>query len=163
MSSTGVLLDTGFFIRLLNKQMAMHDTAQEYYRYCLENSIVLKCSTISVAEYCVKGSYEDLPLQVVQIVPFNWDHAVRAGKLAAAALRVRGSLPGSGIERSVVINDINLFAQADVDPGIDLFVTSDDRSHALYNAVKAIHPLSFAFVHLSTPYNDAFGVLPLKT
>ena len=53
-----VLLDTSFFIRLLNDQDALHQNTRGYYRHFLQNSVRLKCSTISVAEYCVRGKIE---------------------------------------------------------------------------------------------------------
>jgi predicted nucleic acid-binding protein len=70
-----VLLDTSFFIRLLNDEDPLHQNALGYYKYYLENEIPLKLSTISIAEYCVKGSMEDLPLKNVQVIPFNLNHA----------------------------------------------------------------------------------------
>jgi len=54
-----VLLDTSFFIRLLNDDDVLHQNAVGYYRYYLENGIIMKISTISVAEYCVLGRLEE--------------------------------------------------------------------------------------------------------
>ncbi len=50
-----VLLDTSFFVRLLNDEDPLHNNAKGYFKYFLEEEIVLKVSTISIAEYCVKG------------------------------------------------------------------------------------------------------------
>ncbi len=77
-----VLLDTSFFIRLLNDEDPLHTKAKGYFRYFLEEGIILKISTISIAEYCVKGSVSELPLNNVQILPFNFDHAKRTGEFA---------------------------------------------------------------------------------
>lgn len=74
-----VLLDTSFFIRLLNDEDPLHRNAVGYFRYFLENDITLKVSTISIAEYCVLGNLEDLPLKNVQIVPFNLKEAQKTG------------------------------------------------------------------------------------
>jgi hypothetical protein len=71
-----------FFIRLLNDEDPLHSNALGYYKYYLENEIILKISTISIAEYCVLGNLEDLPLKNLQIIPFNLDHAVRTGEFA---------------------------------------------------------------------------------
>lgn len=46
-----VLLDTSFFIRLLNDGDSLHKNALGYFKYFLEKEIVHKVSTISVAEY----------------------------------------------------------------------------------------------------------------
>ena len=75
MKYKSVLLDTSFFIRLLNDEDPLHENAIGYFRYFLENNIILKVSTITIAEYCVRGKLEDLPLRNIQIIPFNLDHA----------------------------------------------------------------------------------------
>ena len=59
-----VLLDTSFFIRLLNDEDPLHKNAVGYYKYFLENETALKISTISIAEYCTMGKLEDLPLRI---------------------------------------------------------------------------------------------------
>lgn len=64
-----VLLDTSFFIRLLNDKDPLHKNAVGFYRYFLENEIITKISTISVAEYCVMGKLEDLPLKIFRYYP----------------------------------------------------------------------------------------------
>lgn len=78
-----VLLDTSFFIRLLNDEDVLHENALSYYKYFLENDIVLKVSTISIAEYCVRGKLEDLPLKDIQIVPFNLNHAEKNRRICS--------------------------------------------------------------------------------
>ncbi len=79
-----VLLDTSFLIRLLNDEDPLHQNAKDYFKYFLENEIILKVSTISIAEYCVRGSLDELPLMNIQILPFNLDHAKRTGEFAKA-------------------------------------------------------------------------------
>lgn len=61
-----VLLDTSFFIRLLNDEDKLHSNAVGYFKYFLENEITLKVSTITIAEYCVLGKLTDLPLVNVE-------------------------------------------------------------------------------------------------
>jgi predicted nucleic acid-binding protein len=110
MERSCVLLDTSFFIRLLNEQYPLHLNTLEYYRYFLEKEFVLKTSTISIAEYCVKGQLDELPLQDVQIMPFNINHAEKAGKLASIVFQSRGTL--NLPDRRIIPNDTKLFAQA---------------------------------------------------
>jgi len=57
----GVLLDTGFLIRLLDSNQKLHLNAKSYYKYFLNKEVTLKCSTIAIAEYCVRGTINDLP------------------------------------------------------------------------------------------------------
>ena len=87
-----VLFDTSFFIRFKDEDDPLFDNANKYYQYFLQNGVVLKCSTISVAEYCAGGNINDLPLKNLQIVPFNLDHAQRAGKLARIVFENKGLL-----------------------------------------------------------------------
>ncbi len=63
MEQNCVLLDTSFFIRLLNRVDPLHENAIGYYRYFLEHDFVIKISTIAIAEYCVKGDVCELPLK----------------------------------------------------------------------------------------------------
>lgn len=77
-----VLIDTSFFIRLLNDEDPIHKNAIAYFRYFLENDIFLKVSTITIAEYCVLGKVDDLPLKNIQIVPFNLKEAEKTGEFA---------------------------------------------------------------------------------
>jgi len=77
-----VLLDTSFFIRLLNDEDPLHKNALGYFKYFLENDIILKVSTVSVAEYCVLGKLVDLPLKNLQIIPFNLKEAEKTGQFA---------------------------------------------------------------------------------
>ena len=53
MEQNCVLLDTSFFIRLLNEADPLHENALDYFRYFLEHDFVVKVSTIAI--YCVRG------------------------------------------------------------------------------------------------------------
>ena len=118
-----VLLDTSFFIRLLNDQDPLHQNTLGFYRHFLQKGVRLKCSTISVAEYCVRGKIEQLPLKDLQILPFNLLHAVKAGEFANIVFTQKNNLNlGS---RSIIPNDSKLFAQANVEKEIAYFATSD--------------------------------------
>lgn len=55
-----VILDTSFMIRLLNESDKLHNNALGYFHYFLEQGIPMYFSTVSIAEYCVKGDFHDL-------------------------------------------------------------------------------------------------------
>ena len=78
----GVLLDTSFFLRFLNDSDPLFKNADDYFRYFLKNDFSLFVSTISVAEFCVGGTADQLPLKNLKILPFNFDHARRTGQFA---------------------------------------------------------------------------------
>lgn len=159
MERSGILLDTSFFIRLLNERDPLHTYALGYYKYFLENNMILKLSTISVAEYCVKGEMDELPLNDLQIVPFNINHAVQTGKLAAVVFRHRDTLDLP--DRKIIPNDTKLFAQADTDDLIQNFATSDVESIKMFNLIRQHIPLKFEIINIRNPYNETFGLLDL--
>lgn len=157
-----VLLDTSFFIRLLNDEDPLHQSAKDYFKYFLESEIKLKVSTISVAEYCVGGSLDELPLMNMQILPFNLDHAKRTGEFARAIFEEKKILKEDLKPRAIFPNDSKLFAQSDCDKSILYFVTSDSRSLITHKMLsKRIKP-RFEIIDINTPYNQQFGILDLK-
>lgn len=157
-----VLLDTSFFIRLLNDKDNLHDNAKNYYKYFLEKEIALKISTISVAEYCVRGKIDELPLKNLQIIPFNLDQAIRTGEFADAIFEVNRLTEEKLSPRAIIPNDSKLFAQADLDKSITYFVTSDGRSQGSYRKLKSRIEPNFEILDISTPYTEFFGILDLQ-
>lgn len=157
-----VLLDTSFFVRLLNDEDPLHNNAKGYYKFFLEKEIVLKVSTISIAEYCVRGKIDELPLKNLQIIPFNLDQATKTGEFAKAIFEENLVSETKLSPRAIIPNDSKLFAQADLDKSITYFVTSDRRSKGTYgNLKKRINP-KFEILDISRPYNETFGILDLQ-
>jgi predicted nucleic acid-binding protein len=156
-----VLLDTSFFIRLLNDGDPLHKNAVGYFKYFLENEISLKVSTISIAEYCVIGKLDDLPLNNIQILPFNLKEAERTGAFAKIIFKENKISAENLLPRAIIPNDSKLFAQADLDKTIIYFVTSDVRSKkTLMMLKKGIVP-KFDIISIDVPYTQTFGILDL--
>ncbi len=155
-----VLLDTSFFIRLLNPSDHLHQNARAYFKYFLQQEIEMYCSTISIAEYCVKGDIDELPLKEVRILPFNFFHAIDAGKFAEIAYSQKESkqLPN----RAIILNDIKLFAQAHHEENISHFVTSDGECSKIYNAIITKIPVSFQIVNIVNSVSSTLGELPFE-
>jgi predicted nucleic acid-binding protein len=155
------LLDTSFFIRLLNDEDPLHSNAFGYFKYFLENDIVLKISTISIAEYCVRGKLEDLPLKNVQILPFNLKEAEKTGEFAEIIFTQNKVNVEKLSPRAIIPNDSKLFAQSDIDKTIRYFVTSDVRSmKTLALLKKKINP-KFEIISIDVPFTETFGLLDL--
>lgn len=157
-----VLLDTSFFVRLLNDEDPLHNNAKGYFKYFLEEEIVLKMSTISIAEYCVRGKIDELPLKNLQIVPFNLDQAIKTGEFAAVIFEENRISEEKLTPRAIIPNDSKLFAQADLDKSVTYFVTSDSRSKGTYSNLKKQIKPNFEILDISKPYNVAFGILDLQ-
>ncbi|PIB29561.1 hypothetical protein BFP78_00055 [Gaetbulibacter sp. 5U11] len=156
-----VLLDTSFFIRLLNDEDPLHSNAVGYYKYFLENEIALKVSTITIAEYCVLGKLEDLPLKNVRIVPFNLKDAEKTGEFAKIIFTENKISEEKLSPRAIIPNDSKLFAQSDLDKTITHFVTSDVRSKNTLALLKKGTNPKFEIISIDVPYTETFGVLDL--
>lgn len=139
-----VLLDTSFFLRFLNDSDPLFKNADGYFRYFLQKEIGMMISTISIAEYCVGGDVHELPLRNLQIVPFNLDHAKRAGEFAKIIHQSKGRLQLR--ERILIPNDTKLFAQADCEKSIEFYLTSDTESFKIYNQLKTASSPRFQFI-----------------
>jgi hypothetical protein len=158
MNNKAVLLDTSFFLRFLNDEDPLFNNADGYFRYFLQQNIAMTISTISIAEYCVGGDVHELPLKNLQILPFNLDHGKRTGEFARIVFKNRNKLQLS--ERNIMPNDTKLFAQADTEPAIEYYLSSDFESRKIYQLLKTETNPRFQFINLDRPYNDFFGVLP---
>lgn len=157
----GFLLDTSFFIRLLKEDDPLFQNANDYYRYFLQNNLPIFISTISIAEFCVKGSPDELPLKNLIVIPFNYNHAITAGKFASILYDRRKNYNLKINERPIIINDAKLFAQVHEEKKVNYFVTADERSLKLYENINNGIKLNFEFIHIGTKYNETFGILDL--
>ncbi|MDY7396453.1 hypothetical protein UMM65_14475 [Aureibaculum sp. 2210JD6-5] len=156
-----VLLDTSFFIRLLNDEDPLHTNAVGYFKYFLESEIALKISTITIAEYCVLGALEDLPLKNLQIVPFNLKDAEKTGEFAKIIFSENKMNEEKLSPRAIIPNDSKLFAQSDLDKTITHFVTSDVRSKSTLALLKRGTNPKFDIISIDVPYTETFGILDL--
>ena len=156
-----VLLDTSFFLRLLDDTDPLHYNAIGYFKYYLQNEYDLFISTISIAEYCVKGTIDELPLKDLRVIPFNIDHAKRCGEFANKIFSARTAGSIEILDRKLIPNDTKLFAQADLNIEIEAFVTSDTKSQKTINILQKDCHAKFKLVDINTPYNETYGILDL--
>lgn len=155
-----LLLDTSFFIRLLKDDDPLHQTAMNYYQYFLDNEIPIKISTVSIAEYCVRGKITDLPFRHLQVIPFNLNHAKRAGEFAHILHTARAEKTLVIEPRTIIADDSKLFAQADTEKAITRFVTSDKRSKRTFDTLSNQTSLAFQIIDITTTnYQQAFNRL----
>ncbi len=159
MTHKSVLLDTSFFLRFLNTNDPLFKNADGYFRYFLEKEITMMISTISIAEYCVGGDVSELPLRNLQIIPFNLNHAKRTGEFAKIAFQNRKTLDLNN--RNIIPNDTKLFAQADVEKSIELYLSSDAESHKIYSLLSQNVNPRFQFIDLKNSHSTSFGILDL--
>jgi len=156
-----VLLDTSFILRFLNEKDPLFKNADGYFRYFLEKDYSLIISTISVAEYCVGGTIDQLPLKNLKILPFNLSHSKRTGEFARILFNERRAGNMNFKERVLIPNDSKLFAQADTEPSIEYFLTSDSESQKAYNILKKFTNPHFTIVDVNQSHLTTFGILDL--
>ena len=157
-----VLLDTSFLVRLLSDQDPLHNNAKGYFKYFLEEAFITKVSTISIAEYCVGGKIDELPLKNLQIVPFNSTQAIRTSEFVKVIFQENKTSSDTLRPRAIIPNDSKLFAQADLDQSIRYFVTSDFRSKKTYKKLKKQIKPRFQILNIAIPYHEPFGTLNLR-
>ena len=65
-------------------------------------------------------------------------------------------------ERTIIPNDTKLFAQADTEPAIGFYLSSDVESNKVFTLLKreGKHP-RFQFLDLHIPHSEIFGLLDL--
>ena len=157
----GILCDTGFLIRLNQPQNELHTNARGYLKNLLAGGHVLYVSTIALAEYAVRDKIENLPMKYLRVLPFNIDHAQRAGEFAAIVFSKRDQIPPEITQRVIIPNDTKMFAQADVTPAITHYLTADQKCEVVYRLVQETAAMRFQILSLRTPYHVAFGELNL--
>lgn len=157
----GVLCDTGFLIRLGRPEDPLHANARGYLKYLLTEKHPIFVSTIALAEYTVRDRIDNLPMRYFRVLPFNIDHAQKAGAFAGIVFTGRDQLPVEITQRAIIPNDTKMFAQAEVTPAITHYLTADDRCEGVYHLLAKAEPLSFQILSLRTPHHEAFGELDL--
>lgn len=97
------------------------------------------------------------------VIPFNYDHAIRAGKMIGEVYAEKQKRGAKIMPRAVVPNDTKMFAQADVEPDVNYYGTSDVECKKVYDMIKAAEgSLSFSFIDITIPYNKFFGELKFE-
>ena len=131
--SKAVLLDSGFLIRLMNPDDALHQTALDMFKEYVTNGIVCKVSTIALAEYGVKGNLHFLPTRYLQYVPFVYNHAEVASIFMRTIMKVKQERGAIISPRVIIPNDTKMFAQASVEPDVFAFVSADAEAKKVYD------------------------------
>jgi len=82
-----IMLDTSFCIRLMDVNSDLHSNALEYFKFFLQEKIVVHISTIVVAEYAVGDDPQNLPLNNLQIETFDFRDAATDGRVSSRVER----------------------------------------------------------------------------
>lgn len=152
-----VFIDTNFLIKLLNSQDPIHENAKRYFKYFLDNQMIILVSAIAIGEYCIKGEITELPLKNIQTLNYNVFHAIKAGACGSIAFNAR-KLKEISTNRIVITNDVKLFAQAEIEK-VDYYITGDKNSREIFDLLKKDTGLSYQFIDIYETVEDSFGLL----
>ena len=148
-----VLIDTSFFIRLLDETDPLCENAKMYLKYFLENKIACKISTIAIAEFSAGGDVKKLPWKLLKTVSFDVLHALTAGKFMKEVYAEKRRRGATFLQRTIVPNDTKMFAQAHFEQDICYFASADSEAKKVYDMLpkpdfefidisKLTHPLT---------------------
>lgn len=161
-SEYSVILDTSFMIRFLSESDCLHANAVGYFRYFVEHEIPMYFSTISIAEYCVKGDFYDLPFLYIRILPFNVFHGKEAGRFTQALFAAKAKKIIEVAGRVIIPNDSKLFAQGSVEKDIRYFVTSDVESKKVIDVLRIECGADIEHLDITVPYTVHYGLLDFE-
>lgn len=111
--------------------------------------------------YQEKKGFMNLPFRNLQILPFNYDHAIQSGKLCEIAYRKKKERGAIIYPRAIVPNDVKMFAQADTEDEIVFFVSADTEAYKIFSLIQEERKLRFNYIDIRISYQNLFGILLL--
>ena len=152
-----ILLDTSFCIRLLKNNDALHENAKDYFKYFLEQKVEIYLSSIVIAEYSVKDDANNLPLEFVKIIPFDFFDGKTAGEFHSILINNKEQV--ANIERNVIKDDCKLIAQI-FNRKIGTYITKDKKSFGqIFMPIQKEKGFNIELFDLKIPLKDFKGEL----
>lgn len=152
-----ILLDTSFCIRLLKNNDELHQNAKDYFRYFLEQKVEIYLSSIVIAEYSVKDDANNLPLEFVKIIPFDFFDGKTAGEFHSILINNKEQV--TNIERNVIKDDCKLIAQI-FNRKIGSYITKDKKSFGqIFMPIQKERGFNIELLDLEVPLKDFKGEL----
>lgn len=152
-----IMLDTSFCIRLMDANDDLHAHALEYFKFFLQEKIIIHLSTIVVGEYAVGDDPQNLPLDNLQIETFDFRDAATAGIFHKELLGNKANI--TGYNRRIIANDVKILAQIK-NRQIQAIVSKDVESLSKYvNPLINSNLLSVRFIDMNKWLNEQLGEL----
>jgi predicted nucleic acid-binding protein len=142
---------------LLKSNDPLHQNAKDYFKYFLEQKVDIYLSSIVIAEYSVKDDVNNLPLEFVKIIPFDFFDGKTAGEFHSILIENKQDV--SSIERNVIKDDCKLIAQV-FNRKIDAYITKDRKSFAkIIKPIQNTKGFNLELLDLEIPFKDFKGEL----
>jgi predicted nucleic acid-binding protein len=152
-----ILLDTSFCIRLLKNNDALHQNAKDYFKYFLEQRIEIYLSSIVIAEYSVKDDANNLPLEFVKIIPFDFFDGKTAGEFHSILINNKEQV--ANIERNIIKDDCKLISQI-FNRKIGAYITKDKKSFGqIFMPIQKVKGFNIELIDLEIPLKNFIGEL----
>jgi len=152
-----IMLDTSFCIRLMDANDNLHTNALEYFKFFLQEKIIIHLSTIVVAEYSVGDDPQNLPLDNLKIETFDFRDAATAGLFHKELIGNKTNI--TGYNRKIIANDVKILAQIK-NRQIQAIISKDVESLAKYvNPLINSNHLSVRFIDMNKRLNEQLGEL----
>lgn len=152
-----IMLDTSFCIRLMDENDNLHINALEYFKFFLQEKIIIHLSTIVVAEYAVGDDPQNLPVDNLQIETFDFRDAATAGLFHKELIGDKNNI--AGYNRRIIANDVKILAQIK-NRQIEAIISKDVQSHTKYvEPLINSNLLSVKFIDFNKKLNEVLGEL----
>lgn len=127
-----VLFDTCALIYLFNSADPNHPCVRECFERCQQRHDYLYISSLSLAEYGVKGDVSSiLRSKIFRVLPYGTLNAIQAAQYRRLLIETQDEeeLRTEGIPRKCISIDTQIFAHA-VSEGMDFVLTADRNTFA---------------------------------
>jgi hypothetical protein len=135
----------------------LHINALEYFKFFLQEKIIIHLSTIVVAEYAVGDDPQNLPVDNLQIETFDFRDAATAGLFHKELIGDKNNI--AGYNRRIIANDVKILAQIK-NRQIEAIISKDVQSHTKYvEPLINSNLLSVKFIDFNKKLNEVLGEL----
>jgi len=129
---TGILVDTCALIATVNPDARAHETVKDYIKGAVAENIELYLSSLTIAEFCARQSFETIDTTTFTIFPFDTPESILSGQYDAVLKRETGD------DRVAMKIDIMLLAHAEKLGAVGV-LTLDEKSLVKYCKRLAEH------------------------